>query len=437
MASRWPWRGAPPEEDAKVRAALLPATLERAAQLPFYRRAWGRRWRRGLAALPLLEKPEAVRHQAELLAQGQAPFVGVVSSGTQHGDRPPLRVPETDAELAAFGEFMRARAGDGPALAAPSGLTLEVLSMQHGFPTAPASPGVLRVGWSFTETTLKAIRELLLARDGRRRVTGLVIGAGPLPVLAAWLYEQGFDFKKLAVRDIGTTGFRLSPRWKARVESLFGARVWDNFSLSELAAPAPECDVCGHHHWLWPAHVTEVLHPRTGAALESGTGQLVVTTLYPFVQAMPLVRYATGDLVTLGPRCSAARERGFRMRGRLAQCVLSRAGELLASPLDVEAALDGFPDVERLPHPDAKLGVIRSVDVGVPRFTLEPGGGGQAAASVRFEVRYDPALFEARAATVAAALERALRRASPAARRARFDVRAVRKGTLTRRWTKF
>ena len=430
--SVWPWSGPPPSDDARVRAALLPRTLERAAALPYYRKAWGNRWKRGLTALPLLRKPDAVKHQRGLLAEGTAPFVGVVSSGTQHGDRAPLRVPEADAELEAFGEFARGRSSAGAK--APRGLALEVVSMQHGFPTGEPHPGVLRVGWTFSETTLKVIRELLLTREGKRRVETLVIGAGALPALTAWLYEQDFNFRSLAVQDIGTTGFALSPHWKARVEALWGARVWNNFSLSELAAPAPECEHCGFHHWLWPANFTEVLHPKTGEPLWRGVGELVVTTLYPFVQAMPLIRYATGDLVELGTSCPAARERGFRMRGRVAQCVLSDRGELVASPLDVEAFLDGLPDVDRLAHPDAKLGIVRSVDVGVPRFELDASKGG---ARVRFEVRFDPALFPQRADALAKALVRQLRGAVPAARGAALDVAAVRRGTLTRKWTKF
>lgn len=430
--SSWPWSGPPPSDDARVRSALLPLTLERAAALPYYRAAWGKRWKRGLTALPLLTKAEAVQHQRELLAPGVGPFVGVISSGTQHGDKAPLRVPETDAEVEAFGEFARGRATRG--LAAPRGLSLEVVSMQHGFPSGPAPDGVLRVGWSFSLTTLQVIRDLLLVREGRRGVETVVIGAGALPALTAWLYEQDFDFGKLKVTDIGTTGFALSPHWKARVEALWGARVWNNFSLSELAAPAPECESCGHHHWLWPANLTEVLHPKTRAPLWTGVGELVVTTLYPFVQAMPLIRYATGDLVELGPQCRALRERGFKMRGRLAQCVLSPRGELIASPLDVEAFLDGLPDVDRLPHPDAKLGLVKSVDVGVPRFELQPKKGG---AEVRFEVRFHPALFPQRADALARGLVQHLRRAAPAARSAALEVQAVRRGTLTRRWSKF
>lgn len=440
----WPWPGAPPG-DAEVRRRLLPATLAFARQAPFYRRAWGSRWRKGLAALPLLTKDVAVAHQRELLVAPPPPFVGVVSSGTQAGDRPPLHVPETDAERAAVADFLAARFTAPEAT--PRGLHLEVLSMQHGFPEGPPPAGVLRVPWGFTANTFRVLEALLFEpQRGGRRVESLVIGAAALVPLTAWLYEQGRDFSRLQVRAIGTTGFRLGPHWRARVEALWGAPVHDNFSLSELPVAAPACDACGFHHFELPAVVTEVLDPFTKQPVTRGVGVLVVTTLWPFVQAMPLVRYWTGDLVEWGPRCPGRRERGFRFRGRHAQCALlpgPGGAQLLASPQDVEAFLDGRPEVARLPHPAVQLGLVKSPDVGVPRFELSCEGTRRLRLTVRAEVRFDPGVFPGEARALEAGLVRALHRASPALRRAlrsgraHLDVALARPHTLARTWSKF
>lgn len=434
----WPWRGAPPADDAAVRRRLLPLTLAWARRAPYYRAAWGRRWARGLAALPTLTKAEAVEHAAGLLAVRPGPFVGVVSSGTQSGDREPLRVPEAEAEREALAEFLAARA---PEVEAPAdGLHLELVSMQHGFPEGAPAEGTLRVPWTPTRETFELLARLLLEpQAGGRRVTSLVAGAAALPPLTAWLWEQEVDFSRLRVRTIGTTGFRLGPHWRARVEGLWGARVFDTFSLSELAVPAGECEACGFHHFAWPAVVTEVLHPRTRAPLRRGTGVLVLTTLWPFVQAMPLIRYWTGDLVELGPRCDARGERGFRFRGRLAQCALTPEGALLLSPQDVEALLDGEPAVARLPHPAVQLGLVQSPDVGVPRFEVQGARrrGGRVDVEVRVEVRYAPAVFPREAAALRERLEVSLRSGSPALRRARLRVTVVGPGSLSRAWSKF
>lgn len=427
-----------------MRRRLLPLTLAWARRAPYYRAAWGGRWRQGLTALPVLTKQQAVQHADALLAVAPGAFVGVVSSGTQHGDREPLRVPEVDAEREAFARFFDARSGPPT----PSrGLHLEVLSPQHGFPEGPPPPGTLRVPWSFTASTFQLLAALLLEpQAGGRRVESLVIGAAALVPLTAWLYEHDVDFARLAVQAIGTTGFRLGPHWRARVEALWGARVFDNFSLSELAVPAPECAACGHHHFELPAVEVEVLDPFTHAPVKSGLGVLTVTTLWPFVQAMPLIRYGTGDLVSLGPRCAENQERGFRFRGRLAQCAVQRGrrgAELLLSPQDVEAFLDGRPEVARLPHPAAQLGLVRSPDVGVPRFEVQVTAGRRQRLLVRVELRFDPMLFPVHAAALESALARWLRASAPAlpraeaARRARLELELCRPNTLTRAWSKF
>ncbi|MDX2008559.1 MAG: hypothetical protein SFW67_00130 [Myxococcaceae bacterium] len=441
---RWPWTGAPPA-DTEVRRRLLRLTLAHALEAPFYRRAWGTRWRKGLAALPVLTKDVAVAYQHDLLVGARAPFVGVVSSGTQHGDRTPLHVPETEAERAAVADFVAARFGDGET--SGGGLHLEVLSMQHGFPEGPPPPGVLRVPWAFSANTFHVLEALLFQpQRGRRRVESLVIGAAALVPLTAWLYEQGRDFSRLRVRAIGTTGFRLGPHWRARVEALWGARVYDNFSLSELPVAAPSCEACGFHHFELPAVVSEILDPFTRRPLSRGVGVLVVTTLWPFVQAMPLVRYWTGDLVALGPRCPQRAERGFRFLGRHSQCAVvpgPDGPQLLASPQDVEAFLDGRPEVSRLPHPAVQLGLVKSCDVGVPRFELEWEGARRLRLTVRVEVRFDPGVFPAQAHALEAGLTDALQRASPGLRRALRQGRATlrvalaRPNTLTRPWSKF
>ncbi|MHB8873169.1 MAG: phenylacetate--CoA ligase family protein [Myxococcaceae bacterium] len=434
---------------ARLRRELLPKTLAYAtAQVPWYRRRFGERWRavRGpedLPKLPLLTKEEAVAHQGELLAGPLQAFAGTISSGTQHGDRRPLRVPATEAERWALGAYegaLPAVKGSG----ADRGLVLEVLSMQHGIPEAPPPPGVLRMPWTFTANAFRLFEELLSARQpGRRRVRYLIAGAGAIVPLTVRLIERGEDPARFGIREIGTTGFRLSDSWRARLCALWGAEVFDNYSLSEFATPAVECRACGFNHWASPPLVFEVLDAFTRAPLERGTGLLVVTTLYPFVQAMPLLRYLTGDLVELGPRCRAAGDRGFRCRGRASQALLRRGlpGEpIVVSAQDVESFLDGRPEAAREPHPCAKLGLLRSSDVGVVRFELEWRG---RIALVRTELRFDPRLFPNEAESLGRALAAHLLARSPRLRRleasgeGELEVALVAPGTLTRRWSKF
>ncbi len=368
----------------RLRRELLPGTLEHAAtHVPYYRRRWGSKWKRvkrpdDLHLLPLLTKDEAIAHQRELLAGRQRAYGGTISSGTMHGEKPPLRVLHTADEARALDDFRRRHAGPPGAHRPLPGFVLEVRAMHHGMPEGPPAPGRVRVPWTYTANALRLIRELLAApqADGSRAMA-MNIGAGALMALTAWLTERGDDPKDFRLQEISTYGFRLSPRWRAHVERVWRTRIWDNFSLSELKTPAVECSACGWFHWLEPPLVFEVVDHA-----------LVLTGLFPFVQAMPLVRYTTGDCVELGPRCRAVGDRGFRFRGRMRQCVFDARGKLVVSAQDVQDFLEDQPLVAREPHPCNLLGLVKSPDIGSVKFELDV-----AKRRARVELRCDPLLF--------------------------------------------
>lgn len=397
------------------RDAALIATLEHAARnVPYYRRRWGSRWKKVRTAadlwrLPFLTKPEAIAHQRELLAVRTPAFSGVVSSGTVHGGGPPLRVLHTpEEERARLDALPKGQPGR------PSrDLVLEVRTVHHGLPEGAPPPGRLCVPWTDTANGLHSLEQLLAVRhaDGRR-VTALVIGAAPLAVLTTWLLERGVRPSRFSVRAIGTYGFRISPHWTQLVEQAWRAKVFDNYSLSELSTSALPCGTCGRHHWLHPAPLFEVVDAFTRRPLKSGTGVMVLTGLYPFVQAMPLVRYWTGDLVELGPKCRVAGARGFTFRGREASSVVQRGtrpgAPRLVSGQDVGHFLDARAEVQRVPHAAHGLGLI-SADVGPPRFALLLDRGKPV---VRVHLRFPPLLF----AGAAEALSDALRARFPTVR---------------------
>jgi hypothetical protein len=430
------------------RDALLRHTVARAARdIPWYRERWGESWREvqgvdTLGALPLLTKDEATAHQHLLLASPSA-YVGTLSSGTLHGDRPPLRVHHGAAESEAWRTWMKERGLHAPSPHTEE-LVLDVRAMHHGLPEAPCPPGMLRIPWTPTPNALRLLLELLShpQPDGRR-VTGLIMGSGALMAFMAWLFERGVDASTFRLRHVGTYGFRLSPHWRALVGDALGAEIYDNFSLSEFATPALQCAGCGHWHWHVPPLVAEVVDVHTGRPLDKGVGVQVLTGLYPFVQAMPLIRYWTGDLVELGPPCATAGERGFRFRGRASQCVLESGGTgdpVLVSPQDVQDFLEGRCEVARHPHAMELLGLVRSPDIGAVKFELDAPAPNHPRVSV--ELRFDPHVHPEPARALARELAEVLLRASAPLRRVEAEQRGTLEihvtgpGRLTRRWSK-
>jgi hypothetical protein len=409
---------------------LLAQTLEWARrEVPFYARSL--KGVRTHQRAPFLTKDEAVKHQEALVARG-APkaFAGVVSSGTTARDRP-LRVPRTEEEVE-LGEAAAVRPGGR--------LVLEVRAVHHGLSHLAPRPDWLRVPWTYSANSFRLVESLLLEPqpDGRR-VTDLLINAGALMPLCVWLKERGVDARKFGVRTVSTTSFRLSPHWRAHVERTFRARVFDNYSLSEIPTPALECPECGFNHWLQPPVFAEVVEVGTKRPVKRGLGALALTTLYPWVQAMPLIRYWTGDVVELGPRCAVAQAQGIRFRGRIGQSLVKGSAVLIAAQ-DAIDFLEGEPLVARHLHPVETMGLIPEGQCGAVKLELELVKDNPCA---RVELTFDPKAFPAEAEALGERFAAHLSKSSPPLRalekrdRGELTIDLCAPGTLKRAWTKW
>jgi phenylacetate-CoA ligase len=98
-------------------------------------------------------------------------------------------------------------------------------------------------------------------------------------------------------RQGGCGGQPWSEAIRRQIETAFGIDAYDNYGLSELCGPGVACE-CeekdGLHVWE-DYFILEVIDPETGEVLADGEkGELVFTPLWK--QAMPLLRYRTGDI---------------------------------------------------------------------------------------------------------------------------------------------
>ena len=88
---------------------------------------------------------------------------------------------------------------------------------------------------------------------------------------------------------------------RSRIEDLLGLRALDIYGLSEVIGPgvAAECIVAADGLHVNEDHfLVEAVDPVTGAPVPDGTpGELVFTTVTK--QALPLLRYRTGDIAAL------------------------------------------------------------------------------------------------------------------------------------------
>ncbi|MBX6341367.1 MAG: phenylacetate--CoA ligase [Thermomicrobiaceae bacterium] len=138
---------------------------------------------------------------------------------------------------------------------------------------------------------------------------------------------------------------------RAHVDEGLGVRSTNIYGLSEIIGPgvSQECleERAGSH--VWEDHFyPEVVHPETGEPLPDGeVGELVFTTLTK--EAMPLLRYRTGDLTYLTHEPCACGRTHVRMggiRGRTDDMLIIRGINFY--PTEVEQILRDIPEV--VPH---------------------------------------------------------------------------------------
>ena len=268
------------------------------------------------------------------------------SSGT-HGK--PTVVGYTPADLDAWTELMArcmTMAGVRPGMLIHNANTYGLFTGGHGFHQGAERIGapVLPVSGGFTA------RQAMLLHDLGAQV--LVATPSYALVIAQAVQDAGIDPVTLQL-ELGLFG---GEAWtdglREQIERAFpGLRAVNFYGLSEMCGPgvAAEClEVRDGLHVHEDHFLVEVVDPESGAPLgEDAEGELVFTTLLK--EAMPMLRYRTGDIasVTFEPcGCGRTTTRIRGLRGRRDDMIVVRGVNVY--PSNVEHALLSVP--EAAPH---------------------------------------------------------------------------------------
>jgi phenylacetate-CoA ligase len=117
--------------------------------------------------------------------------------------------------------------------------------------------------------------------------------------LANLAEAQGVDLASCGVKRLMTSAEPLSDAKRAKLERMWGAKVYDTFGMTEAGLMGCESDArAGCHIWTDMYHI-EVVDPDTRRSVPEGeVGSLVVTPLWTN-HATPFIRWAAGDLVSV------------------------------------------------------------------------------------------------------------------------------------------
>lgn len=343
-------------------------------QIPYYRD----RWRNidpelQFAEVTPINKAELRTRHSAFLNRTLAARHLLHTSGTT-GD--PLLVPRSSEEVSFVNQVFEGLRNTRPA---PSlrRLGLSIRDNVHGFGPAYKTDTLWVGDPSFTPPTLELALQYLIRDfdlpECERRITSLFMSLLEVLHFSEFAAQRGMDASHTQIDTIYSTGFPTCPTWNDAIASRWKCRHINVFSLTEVFGQALRCDRCGLYHWD-PFSAVEFLTPDDIAAVEQGVARLVITTLYPYTQLMPLVRYDTDDLVFVERSCPSGP--GFVPLGRRAAAARLPDGTVLPFDSVILEALSSCTWIDRVkPFSLEKLGIVGTETFGMPRVGIRQEGG--------------------------------------------------------------
>ncbi|ELZ05669.1 phenylacetate--CoA ligase [Natrialba chahannaoensis JCM 10990] len=167
--------------------------------------------------------------------------------------------------------------------------------------------------------------------------------------LAETAAEMGVDVADLPVSTVIFGAEPCTNPMREEIEARLGVTGIDLYGLSEIIGPGVsiECHEAQDGLHIWEDHFyPEVIDPKTGEVLPEGEeGELVLTTLSK--EALPVLRYRTGDLTTLTTDecdCGRTMVRMDNVTGRADDLIIVRG--VNCYPSEIEDVVLEFDAVE-------------------------------------------------------------------------------------------
>jgi phenylacetate-coenzyme A ligase PaaK-like adenylate-forming protein len=335
----------------KFRNELLPLTVANAvARSKFYANFYGQEVIKvqnteDLSTLPILTKQLVVENFDDIIIGTEIPGLIQHTTGTTGT---PLPVYRSKEEIDFINLFFSRLINENDTKPIP--VVLHLSDSYHGPSLGiPSHEYSIPVGMTDDILLSQAVHLLTDKQKvpGFEEKISVIVGLVPyIKTLTNYLLEIAFDFSRSAVKSIVPLSTILTPRWRDILTSTWNANIIDRYSLTEIFGGATYCLRCKNFHFD-PFVVPEVVEPFYKTPIESGIGVLVMTSLYPFVQKQPMIRYWTGDLVEV---ChdSCRSDLSVKFKGRISNaCYIENDGriEFIVFPVDLYEILDYIPDI--------------------------------------------------------------------------------------------
>jgi len=321
---------------------------------PFYREHLSRAGLRAtdrpplgeLGRIPPIDKSILSEHNEAFLCVPRRKVVDVVTTSGSTGHPLVYLLTERDLRRLALNEYHSFRcAGLSRSDTVLLAVTLDrcfIAGMAYFLGLRRLGCAVARVGPATPVMHLDLLR--------RVQATAIVGVPSFLGLVADQAAETGVDLAGLSVRKaicigepirnedltLNRAGTAIEQRWNAKPLSTYG--------ITELASSLCECDAGRGGHLHPELLYLEALDEDGGPVQDGGVGELTATTFG--VEAMPLIRYRTGDFAAIHRQPCACGRSGLRVGP-----IVGRKGHKLKVkgttifPATLQAVLDTVPEV--------------------------------------------------------------------------------------------
>ena len=267
---------------------------------PFYRE-WLRDWPDAppLNQVPLVDKRTLSERNLDFLSVPRDQIVEIVTTSGTTGEPLLWMLTEADLRRLAVNEQLSFACADLTA----RDTVLVAVAMDRCFMAGLAYwMGLRELGCGIVRTGV-ASPVLVLEMIQRVQPTAIVAVPSFLRVIAEKARETGFDLAGSSVKKaicigepIRNTALALNASGHA-IESAWGAKVFSTYGVTELANSLCECAAGAGGHLHDEQLYLEVLDDAGQLVADGQVGEVVATTFG--VEAMPVIRYRTGDCATL------------------------------------------------------------------------------------------------------------------------------------------
>jgi len=376
----------PRDDLAALQASRLQALVRRVDErVPFYRQAFEQTGVRpdrirtldDIRRLPWTRKTDLRDHYPfGLFAVPRDQVVRLHASSGTTGK--PTVVGYTRADLQVWAEVC------ARCLAASGGRPGDVFHNAYGYGLFTGGLG-MHYGAELMGMTVVPVsggnteRQLLLIQDFQPRV--IACTPSYMLTLAEAALARGLDPRRLPLRFAVLGAEPWTEAMRRQIERLLPVRAVNIYGLSEVIGPgvSNECVEAQQGSHIFEDHfLVEVVDPRSGEPLRPGeVGELVFTTLTK--EALPVIRYRTGDLASLDPspcRCGRTHARMSLVVGRTDDMLIIRGINVF--PSQVESVVVQFSELS--PHYQLRVTRERTLDDLEVRIEADPSRDGGAGA---------------------------------------------------------